>query len=718
MDTTGYAIAYASRGWKIFPLRPKTKEPFEGIGVYQASSDEKQIRTWWKKHPNANIGLHCGGSGLIAIDLDSYKDHFADINLCETVTSLTGNGGEHRIYLMPEGKRYGGKTGGLARQNIDVRGWGGYIVLPPSTHPNGREYAWEIEFSPDETEVAPLPEHIKELLDNAYVEQQTTAQIFAGCDVSLSAPDLRGYKLKGAILELIHSAPDGDRSQIDAKIVTALINAGASNGDILNVYSHYPCGNDGKFAQRGQSYLAQTIRNARTFTGIFEPGHYPGFGAEIPEMWEREAAVEVLPALTVTDIIEAFALQLGRYSLCELDDRIYLNGKPASDPELAPVELMVHNWNGALDRKSDNPYLPVGAVKPVILSIANKNRFHPVRDWLPTLKWDGMSHVHTLASHFLDNHPKINATGRSYSVFETLLSHWLIGSVDRAFTGAQNPILVLAGGQGLGKSFLPGWLARPLALANGYKGKENPFYCEGNINPDSIEHQKRLAQKFIWEIGEVGATMRKADMDALKQFITEGATTFRTPYTKYDVTKPALCNWIATVNPTVGFLNDPTGNRRFRTVEIKSISWGYSDTIDAEQIWAQAYYWWKERGWTADLDPAERAVVEGINANHSATDDETEAIMAMYEFNPTAAEPSWSVYTADVVADLIENVPACRNTNVQRVGRALSRLTGQPSRRLKAQGFDGRSGYHGVRKMDTVAAANRSTRDLTWYEGI
>ena len=427
--------------------------------------------------------------------------------------------------------------------------------------------------------------------------------------------------------------------------------------------------------------------------------------AALREMFDGPRKVE----LTVSQTIEGFAAELGTFALCDLDDRLFLNKKPAADADIAPLEIMVHDHNGAC--KYGDMNLPIGAIKPVVLTLAARNRFHPVRDWLNSLQWDGKGHVHALASYFDDAHDLIDyGNGAQGTIFEAMLSRWLIGAVRRAFEATQNPVLVLAGAQGLGKSYLPAWLAHPLGVASEYNSADaNPYFCEGAINPESIDHQRRLTNKFIWEIGEVGGTMRRADQDALKQFITQSEATFRVPYGKFDLTKPALCSWIATVNPSTGFLSDPTGNRRFRTVEVIAIEWAYSRNIDAAQVWAQAVNWYRQ-GLTSDLSAAEQTAVEDINGNHEVTDDETEAIMRLYEFykdvkpaaNEKAADsPEWSVYTADVANYLAATVSTCKNTNVTRVGRALAKLTGTPSKRLKTSKkypeFDGRSGFHGLR---------------------
>ena len=157
-----WAIRYAEVfGFHLFPLRPGTKEPFGGLGVYHATNDIDQIRDWWRRWPRANLAWHPGADGCLALDADNYKNNYAGADLLsssaqETVTSLTGSGGTHLIYRLPGGVRLGNATGNLPA-GIDIRSWGGYIVLPPSVHPNGNRYQWEIGYWPHEIPIAPLP---------------------------------------------------------------------------------------------------------------------------------------------------------------------------------------------------------------------------------------------------------------------------------------------------------------------------------------------------------------------------------------------------------------------------------------------------------------------------------------------------------------------------------------------------------------------------------
>lgn len=255
------ALWYAGHGWHIFPLRPKTKDPFSDLGVYNATTDAQKITTWWKRWPDANIGLHCGASGLLVMDMDSYKEQYSGEELLarehrQTITNLTGGGGEHLIYKMPQGKQYGNATGNLP-PGIDIRGYGGYIVLPPSVHPNGSRYIWEEGFGPHEVRPLPLPDSICAILDEA-----STPIVEVFFKNILSSPDLSKWKLS----QLIEACITGDRSRIDQAIITALVAAGATDDEIWAVFKFFPT--TGKYADKngtGDKYLAHSIGKARGY---------------------------------------------------------------------------------------------------------------------------------------------------------------------------------------------------------------------------------------------------------------------------------------------------------------------------------------------------------------------------------------------------------------------------------------------------------------------
>lgn len=148
------ALSYAKKGLAVFPLIEKDKKPLTANGFKDATTDPAKIEEWWTIHPNANIGLATGqiSGGLVAIDMDIDKDkdkngyhsfkEWCDENfliLPDSWLSITGRGGYHLFYksLFPVKSRIGWL------EDVDIRADGGYVVAPPSIHPNGTRYEWE-----------------------------------------------------------------------------------------------------------------------------------------------------------------------------------------------------------------------------------------------------------------------------------------------------------------------------------------------------------------------------------------------------------------------------------------------------------------------------------------------------------------------------------------------------------------------------------------------
>lgn len=218
------------------------------------------------------------------------------------------------------------------------------------------------------------------------------------------------------------------------------------------------------------------------------------------------------------------------------------------------------------------------------LAAAGQERYHPVKAYLEGLEWDGQDRIAALAGYFRDAHDPITyADGTQRTVFHALLRRWLVGAVGKVHnpTVSQNPMLILAGGQGKGKSYFAKWIC-PL----------EGMHFEGAIKPEDKDYLGYLTSKWVWEVSELGATMRKADREALKAFITQQEATFRPAFGRYALVKPAMASFVGTVNPEGALLADPTGNRRFRIVELvkegESIDWAYAKDIDLTQLWAQA----------------------------------------------------------------------------------------------------------------------------------
>lgn len=137
-----YALDYAERGWPILPLAPREKRPLTKTGLLEASDDPNVINEWFRRWPMANIGLRTGVA-FDALDIDG------EVGLA----SLAAKAGPRLAHLGPVSRTGRGQhwlyaptgmanSAGLLNK-VDWRGVNGYIVAPPSTHPDGHTYEWD-----------------------------------------------------------------------------------------------------------------------------------------------------------------------------------------------------------------------------------------------------------------------------------------------------------------------------------------------------------------------------------------------------------------------------------------------------------------------------------------------------------------------------------------------------------------------------------------------
>lgn len=177
------ALRYASRfGWRVFPLRGK--EPRTSDGFLSATTDERTIREWWERWPDSNVGIACDSEhGPIVIDLDAHKAHeysatkfLKRLELPEEgLITRTAISREGRLHLYFGPMRDGTTLKRMIRPfvhhghkvAIDILGDGGYVVAPPSIHPEtGEPYRWDRRI-----DLAPFPKRLFRFLKKRSIKQ-------------------------------------------------------------------------------------------------------------------------------------------------------------------------------------------------------------------------------------------------------------------------------------------------------------------------------------------------------------------------------------------------------------------------------------------------------------------------------------------------------------------------------------------------------------------
>lgn len=380
-------------------------------------------------------------------------------------------------------------------------------------------------------------------------------------------------------------------------------------------------------------------------------GHHPQGGGDVSERSKIKSS-DYLEALR--DLGYVFRLNLAG-SIVEVND------KPITDELEAKIRVQMR----------DRGFKGMQMLKDVCYSSALDNAYHPIRDYLGGLDWDGHAHIENLGTYVKDRDGVFGAWSRK----------WLIGAVAKAYGKGQNAMLVLEGGQNLGKSHLARWLC-PLP----------DYFIEGAIDPDDKDSSIRLMSKWIWEVSELGSTLRRSDREALKFFITQHRVTVRKAFGRWDTEGDAMASLIGTINNEAGFLSDPTGSRRFLVCKMEAIDWNYT-RLDRDQIWAEAAAAYRAgEGWT--LTPEEARRRDEINRTFEIDDPIALLIDKYFELDPNGTEfmPSLTMLKTLEAGGLRGGTS---KSNLMAIVAAMKKL-GFESVRPKVEG-DRRRGFRGVK---------------------
>lgn len=324
---------------------------------------------------------------------------------------------------------------------------------------------------------------------------------------------------------------------------------------------------------------------------------------------------------------------------------------------------------------------------------------HPVAEWIASRPWDGTDRVSALMAT-IDLAPDADR-----SLAWTLVHRWLVSCcravmLPRPGESRFTPqgVLVFQGPQGVGKTEWIKRLAPPDAdwIATGVV-----------IDPHSRDSVQQATSYWIAELGELDATYRKADIAALKAFVTQASDTYRAAYARREEHTPRRTVLAASVNPRY-FLVDDTGNRRWWTVPVTSLRWDHA--IDVQQMWAQVMVtaqaaeacWW--------LTPDESKALAESNASHEVGDPIAEDLWATWEVVPVQ-----SVGVRVTLADVWAAIPG-RGAR----GRSKAESTALANA-LRAAGAENATLSHGcktyrVKKIHVDAVAPTTYRHGSWHD--
>jgi hypothetical protein len=272
---------------------------------------------------------------------------------------------------------------------------------------------------------------------------------------------------------------------------------------------------------------------------------------------------------------------------------------------------------------------PTDKLSEFITYLADQCQYNPVITWIQSRKWDGKPRLQSLCD-------TITARGQATEsvkwMKETLIKRWMVAAVAAAYLpdGISAPgVLTLQGPQYLGKTkWFKTLVPQSLDLIQ-----------DGMIlKPDDKDSVKQCTSYWLVELGELDSTFRKSDIAQLKAFITKQVDVLRLAYARRESRFPRRTLFFGSVNPRE-FLHDPTGNRRFWTIECEAIN--HDHGLDMQQVWAEVHSLWAGgEGYYLSAD--EMAGLNAHNEDFMAADPIEERLMDRLEWNEPQTLWRWA----------------------------------------------------------------------------
>ena len=600
------AVWYCENGFGIIPIQPRGKRPLTANGLKDWFDNPEDARKLWTQRPDLNIAIVCGSASGNLVVLDFDEDDEKDVHgfdtladwedesgeLPATATAVTGRGGMHYLYRAE--KPYHPSVN--RDLGVDVRGEGSYIVAPPSIHPNGRPYEWNMGDAPWERDVAMVDANVDSFIDhiqrNGGVGQDDGVQgerfqlpqrikpgerndvLYSyGCSLRC-----RGYA-DDAIDAMLHQA--NERNCVSP------VEEAELKGIIKQVCKKGP-GIDGNGTFRGEN------------VGIGKPGT------------PTAATLEVNGNGTVKQTTSNMIVALGADE--KLAGRFWYDTMAYTRMVTCPVP-----WDARSGERpiTDEDYIGLTAYLEISYHLTAKERIidacqfvckqnerNPVTEWLDSLVWDGERRVGSLI---------VDALGaRDYEYNREVERLFMLGAVTRAYEpGSKFDYMpVLVGPQGIGKSRYVSLLAHI------------PAWYNDNFNTiDGDAAVEKLRGLWIAEMAELLATKKAREIEAIKAFITSTKDVIRPKYARETVQRMRVCVFIGTTN-SHDFLTDATGNRRFLPVECGATTcneWMFTRDAEShvEQMWAEAVHIYKTEHPVLVLDASLQGEAQRLQEAHT-----------------------------------------------------------------------------------------------------
>lgn len=271
--------------------------------------------------------------------------------------------------------------------------------------------------------------------------------------------------------------------------------------------------------------------------------------------------------------------------------------------------------------------ISTGNLTTYLTAIADSNPYNPVLTWITSKSWDGLTRLPDIYETLRAKKEKTDPSVRHLK--ERLMLTWLVSGVAALCEPdgvSTQGMLVLQGGQNVGKT---SWFKSLVP-------KDLEVRADGmTLKPDDRDSVFQVISKWLVELGELDATFRKADIAQLKAFLTKDRDILRRSHARKESNYARRTFFGASVND-LDFLKDPTGNRRFWTVECEGVDFNHG--IDTQQLWAEVLTLY-QKGTPWILTEDEIALLNKHNEKFQSTDPIEDRIMTTYDwehgFGPT-----------------------------------------------------------------------------------
>ena len=274
---------------------------------------------------------------------------------------------------------------------------------------------------------------------------------------------------------------------------------------------------------------------------------------------------------------------------------------------------------------------------------AHQNSYHPVRDYLNSLAWDGTERIRYCLHHFL------GAEADEYT-FQALRL-FLLGAIHRAFRpGCKFEVMLcLVGGQGAGKSTFFRLLA----------GKDE-WFSDDLRKLDDENVYRKLQGHWIIEMSEMIATANAKSIEEIKSFLSKQKETYKVPYETHPADRLRQCVFAGTTNRQDFLPRDRTGNRRFIPIpvdaelaEVHILDNEEDSRAYIDQLWAEAMTIYNSGNYKLAFSPAMQETLQAHQQDFMQEDAQAGMIYAFLED-----------YTGDRVCSKQLYAEALGNTNI------------------------------------------------------